>query len=211
LNKTVELVNEWAKFEENYPNAGIDEFCRYYIINARQKQSQEELFQGAIPPPPDISLVKLMGRLTRMFLMYADPAIKENGIRHLDDFLFLNVIHQRKEPRKTEVIYEAMTEVSTGLLILTYLKQKKLITEFDDPVDKRSKRVKMTDDGIKLLFKCYHDLSDVGQMMFGDVPKDDINLCIQLLKNVDSKFAKLWYQHKGKSLDEVIQSIKEEQ
>jgi len=207
-NKTVEIVNEWAAFEERYPDAGLDEFCRYYLIKAREKENPEELFQGVMPPLPRMVLIKLLGRIVGLYQVYADPALAEIGIRHLGDFLFLNVIYHVKEPRKTEVIYETMTELSTGLLILSYLKQKKLITEHADPTDKRSKRVKITREGTKVLFKSYEQLGKTGDLMFGDMPDEDISLCIQLLKHVDLKFSKLWQQHKGLPLAEVIKKMK---
>jgi len=207
-NKTVKIVNEWAAFEEKYPDAGIDEFCRYYLIKAREKKNPEELFQGVMPPLPRMVLIKLLGRIVGLYQVYADPALAEIGIRHLGDFLFLNVIYHAREPRKTEVIYETMTELSTGLLILSYLKQKKLITERADPTDKRSKRVKITAEGTKVLFKCYEQLGKTGDLMFGDMPDDDISLCVQLLKHVDLKYSKLWQQHKGLPLDEVIEKMK---
>jgi len=208
LNKTVEIVNEWASFEEKHPHADLEEFCRHYLIKSREAKNPELPFQGAMPPQPKIVLVKLLGRISGMYQIYADPALAEIGIRHLGDFLFLNVIYHTKEPRKTDVIHETMTELSTGLLIISYLKHRKLITEHSDPTDKRSKRLKITPEGIKVLFRSYEQMIKIGELMFGEMPDEDINLCVQLLKNIDQKFSKLWHQHKGIPLGEVIEKMK---
>lgn len=208
MNKTVAIVNEWAAFEEKHSDASIEDFCRYYLIKLREKNNPAALFEGVMPPDTKITLIKLLGRISGMYQIYADPAMKELGIRHMNDFLFLNVIFRAKEPKKTEVIYETMTEISTGLLVLGYLLQQKFITEHNDLTDKRSKRVKITEEGTKVLFRCYEELLKISKMMFSDMPDEDIQLCIQLLKNVDTKFSKLWQHHKGVPLAEVIEMMR---
>jgi DNA-binding MarR family transcriptional regulator len=208
LNKTAELVNKWAIFEETHPEGSIDEFCRYHLAANQEKESTGKLFDGELPPRPDIVMTKLLDRLSRLHMIYIQLALKGMKIRHFEEFSLLSAIANLKTPRKTEVIYHTINELSTGLKLLAGLKKNGYITEQDDPDDKRSIRLHLTPKGQKLLNICYERFSKVPEMLFLDIPETDIELCIQLLKNVDLKFSKLWQQHRSKSFDDIYKSVK---
>jgi len=208
MNKTVELVNAWADFEKNHPESGVEEFCRHYLTKTREKQNKEKLFAGApMPPKAHMIMSKLMGRIMRMFEVYANEAIKEIGVKKAEEFFFLNYTYHAKNPKKTEVIYDSVTELTTGLAVLEQLRKAGLITEKADPGDKRSKRVSVTAKGEKVLFACYKQFGKVGEIIFGDMPEEDQRLCIQLLQPIDSKHAAIWQQSKGKDFNETYKSL----
>ncbi len=207
MNKTAELVVHWANFEEKYPEVGLDEFCRYYLASKREKEYSANLFDGEIPPRADIVLTKLLDRISRLHMIYVQLALKEMKINHFEEFSLLSAIANLKTPRKTEVIYHTINELSTGLNLLAGMKKNKYITEQDDPDDKRSKRLRLTPKGEKVLQGCYERFAKIPEMLFMEIPEDDIELSIMLLKNVDLKFSKLWQQHKIKPFDQVYKSI----
>jgi DNA-binding MarR family transcriptional regulator len=208
MNKTVQLVNEWASFEEQHPDAQLEDFCRYYLIQQREAQKQEPLFEGQNNPPlAHLVLGKLMGHLVKLYSFYVSLAIKDIDIRREEDFYFLNHIHRIGNPRKTEVIYAFYMELTTGLSILNGLKDLGLIEEVDDPEDKRSKRVSLTPKGEKALWDCYRQFSKVGSMLFRDMAEEDSRLCIQLLKGIEIKFRGLWQQHRSRDFEELYQEM----
>jgi DNA-binding MarR family transcriptional regulator len=206
-NKTAELVNQWAAFEERHPGADIEDFCRYYLVYQREKEGKKELFDGVIPPRPDIVIAKLLHRIIKLKLVYISIAMEELTINHLEEFTILNAIANLHSPRKTEVIYHTINELSTGLNLLANLKKLGYITERDDPEDKRSKRLSMTAKGEKMLQACYRQFKKVTEMFFMEMSTQDIELCIQLLKNIDIKFSGLWQQHKGRPFDQVYEAV----
>lgn len=204
MNKTVELVNRWAEFQNSHPDSSIEDFCRYFLTSSHSKQELPgEFLGGVIPPHPSIILIKLIGRISRLHMIYINTVLEKIGIRSFEEFLFINTINHLQIPKKTEVIYHAMTELSTGLNIINGLKESKLILEYDDPDDKRSKRLKLTSKGEKILKSCYKHFSKVSEMFFMDMTSEDILLAIQLLKNVEIKYSELWPKHKGKSFEEI--------
>jgi DNA-binding MarR family transcriptional regulator len=207
MNKTVVLLNQWAAFEAQHPNATPEDFCRYFLVSSRNKETLEGLFNGELPPRADIVLVKLIDRIARLHSIYIQIALKDLKLSHFEEFSLLSAIAQLESPRKTEVIYHTINELSTGLSLLSGLIKKRCITEYDDPEDKRSKRLSLTPKGEKLLLACYKQFSRIPEMMLMDVPQEDLEICIQLLKNVEIKFSKLWQQHKGKPFDQVFISV----
>jgi len=208
MNKTVQLVNEWGAYEANHPEASVEDFCRFYLINEREKENREQLFEGTgIPQRPELILSKLLGRIMRMFSVYAEDAIKTTGLKRADEFYFLAYIDQAKNPRKTEVIYSGIIELSTGLSILEQLKKAGFIEEKDDPEDKRSKRVNITSEGKAVLFSCYEKFRQVGDILFGEMATEDMQLCIQLLQPIDTRHISQWQQNKGKPFGETYESM----
>lgn len=207
MNKTVELVTEWAAFEEIHPQDSIEDFCRHYLIRKREKEKKAQFLEGIVPSQKISLLTKLLVKIVRMHNVYLDMATKEIGIKQAEEFYFLSVIKNLKSPKKTEVIYHTVNELSNGLNILTSLIKQGYIKEQNDEEDKRSKRVSLTPKGEKILKQCYEKIHQVSELMFFEMSDDDISLCIQLLKNVEMKFSGLWLQHKGKHFDEVYSNV----
>jgi DNA-binding MarR family transcriptional regulator len=206
MNKVVDLVNAWAAFEENYPNDGIEDFCRHYLTSRRSALEAE--FLGGVVPSQDASvLIKLLVKITRIFSIYMDIAAKDLPIKQAEEFYFLSVIKNLKDPKKTEVIFHTVNELSNGLNILNSLVKQGYVRERNDTNDKRSKRVSLTVKGEKALARCYQSVGRVAKMLFVDMPPDDIDLCIQLMKHTEQRFSMQWPTHKGKSFEEVYKEV----
>ena len=187
MNKTVALLNKWAEFEAQHPNATPEDFCRYFLVSSRKKETLAGLFDGELPPRSDIVMIKLIDRIARLHSIYIQIALKDVKLNHFEEFSLLSAVAQLENPRKTEVIYHTINELSTGLSLLSGLIKKRCITECDDAEDKRSKRLRLTPKGEKLLDACYKQFSRIPEMMLMEVPEEDIEICIQLLKNVETK------------------------
>ncbi|HTI07041.1 MAG TPA: winged helix DNA-binding protein [Puia sp.] len=207
MNQTVELVTAWANFEESHPQSSVADFCRYYLINKREQEPKDSLMQGVVPPIHTGTLMKLMTLIVRIFNVYFEGALKDAPVKQTEQFYFLTMVKNLGLPKKTEVIYSLVSEVSNGLNILNHLIKQKYISEHSDPEDKRSIRVKVTPKGEKVLRLCYEKIHLVCEMMFMDMPEDDIRLCIQMMKNVEAKFAGKWMQQKTRPFQEIFENI----
>jgi DNA-binding MarR family transcriptional regulator len=206
-NKTAELVNQWAAFEEIHPEADIEDFCRYYLVHQREAKEKRELFDGAIPPYPDVAISKVIDRIAKLQMIYVNIVMEGARISNFEEFALLNAIAVLKSPKKTEAIYHTLNELSTGLHLLANLKQLGLITEHDDADDKRSKRLNLTVKGGKVLQECRQRLMLVPKMLYMEMQAQDMEVCVQLLKNVEIRFSGLWQQHKGRPFGEVYESV----
>ncbi len=207
MKKTVELVNQWADFESKHPNAEIDDFCLYYLSKSRESKSSRQLFNGFMPPYPDTVLLKLLDWIIRLHRVYANGAMTDLNLRQFDEFILLNAIAKLGNPKKTEAINVTIHELSTGLNLLASLKSQGYITEWDDPADKRSKRLAITPAGELILQECYTKFRMVSKIILNDIPNEDIELCILLLKSIEIKFSGLWQHHKGKDIEAIYNEI----
>ena len=206
-NKTVTLVNEWANFESTHPEGTIEEFCRHYLASQQQKKESGVLVGGVVPALADGLLLKIIGRIYKLNLNYANMALKGTGLNQIEEFGVLVTIKLEKNPRKTEVIYANLFELSSGTDMLNRMKKRGLIREYDDKEDKRSKRIEITAKGNKVVDECKTRIEKNATMLMNDLTDNDKKLCIQLLKNVEIKFSALWPGHKGKEFEEVYQEV----
>jgi DNA-binding MarR family transcriptional regulator len=207
MDKVVELVNSWADFKEKHPNGEIEDFCLYYLSKSRDKELPRQLFDGFAPPHSNIVLMKLLDWIVRLHRIYASAAMADIKLKHFEEFMLLNAVAMLKNPRKTDAINFTMHELSTGLNLLADLKIQGYINEYDDPQDKRSKRLELTEAGAKIIKECYAKFSKVSEIIFHDMPHEDVNLCILLLRDIEIKFSGIWQQHKGKSIEEIYNSL----
>ena len=207
MNKTIQLVNEWGDFETAYPDANIDDFCRHYLATHQQQKNEGPLTGGVVPPTSEGLLLKMIGRIHRLNMSYANNAIENTGIKQVEEFGILLTVQQERNPKKSEVIYANLFELSSGTDMLNRLIKRGLIKEYDDKDDKRSKRIELTAAGMKAIELCTARMRKVASMMTIDLSEDDKQLCIQLLKNIEVKYSGLWQQNKDRPFDEVYEDI----
>ena len=198
MNKTVALINLWAKFEEENPNAEISQFCQAYLLNQKQPNKKVAFWKSPVPPDSASILTKLLGRIAKLHNIQAIGAFKNCGINSFDEFLYLNSIANTSRPKKTDVILANFNELSSGLLILDRLKKANLIVEQGDELDKRTKRLAVTKEGARVLEACYQKLTQVNEMCFGALAKEQVELCIQLLQPIEASLAKQRLEDKKK-------------
>ena len=210
MNKTVTLVNAWGEFETNHPDGNISDFCRHYLAQEKENATAGPLVGGVIPSSDDGLLLKIIGRISKLNMLYANLALKGTELNQIEEFGILVTIRQEKNPKKTEVIYANLFELSSGTDMLSRMKNRGLIKEYDDKEDKRSKRIELTTKGEKVVNICYDRIMKNAKMLMFDLTEDDKQLCIALLKNIEIKFSLLWPQHKGKSFEDVFNSIVKE-
>lgn len=203
MNKTAELVNLWADFEADHPDADIIDFCQYHLIKEREKKGGKDGLGGIIPPDLYSKIAKMIGRLEKLHSFYAEKALKNCNIKNFEEFLYLNTIKNTDLPQKTEVIYSNFNELSSGLLILKRLINRDHVNEIKDNEDKRVKRLKLTEKGDEVLQNCYKSLKQVNKMFFHNISDTDLKLCLKLLEPLEVKFSSLWLEQKEDDFEDI--------
>jgi DNA-binding MarR family transcriptional regulator len=119
----------------------------------------------------------------------------------------LQTIRKEKNPKKTEVIYANLFELSSGTDMLNRLQKRGLIKEYADKEDKRSKRIELTSKGEKVAAACVGKIEKNATMIMHDLTDNEKALCIQLLQGIEIKFSALWQKHKGREFDEIYDEL----
>ena len=97
----------------------------------------------------DMELSFLLALQNRHYKVYAKRALGESELSSPEGFSFIYHLSLVDSYRKMELIKMHHIEPPSGIEVLKRLLKKELIVEFDDPDDKRAKRIRITDTGRK--------------------------------------------------------------
>jgi DNA-binding MarR family transcriptional regulator len=206
-NKTVELVAKWGEFEMDHPDGSIDDFCRHYLAQAQKNPIPSMRDQELDKLPMEIKLARSMGRLVRFHSFYARKALTDLDFKNLDDFLYLNSLRRMKGPKKSELIYENISEFSSGSEIIRRLIRLGLAKESPDKNDRRSKRLHITSKGEKTLFKCYDKMREISAIAFSTMSKQDQEIAGSIFIQQDNFHTDIYERVKNKDYAEVKGAI----
>jgi len=210
MNKTVELVNYWSDFEIKHPKGSIADFCRYFLAHQNKEQQTEGILVGGVVPFHKAGLLlKIIGRIGKLNMTYANIALEGTGLYQIEEYGILQTINKEKSPRKTEVIYANLFELSSGTDMLNRMQKRGLIKEYADKEDKRSKRIELTEKGQKAIKLSNERIKKNATMLLSGLEEKDQELCIQLLKGIEIRLSENWQKHKGKSFDEIYNELTE--
>ncbi|NJO02322.1 MAG: winged helix DNA-binding protein [Bacteroidia bacterium] len=203
-NKLVELVNRWHTYESSNPGVEIADFCRYYLAQQKQIPLSDS---GLLPEEADMSLeselARAVGRLTRFSYFYSKKALAELNLNNLEDFLYLLSVQMMGTPRKSELIRNHLSEFTSGIEVIKRLTRLELLYEFQDPDDKRSKRLRITEKGQQILRECFPPMEKVAHLVFGFLTEDEKHIVLHLLDKLDHIHSDLHPQIRNKSWDET--------
>jgi len=207
LNKAVELIKLWGAYEERHPNGTIEEFCRHQLTVSVKKEKPIAPEWQLIP---DINgqLMILIRKIGRFHIMYSNKALEGTGLDQIEEFGILVIIFNRKNPIKSEVIYDNLLELSSGTNMLIRLKKRGMISEYTDKDDKRVKRLKLTPKGEETLQKAKIVVHRVAGMIAERLSEEDKQLCVQLLDPINTRFTGIIQKQKSKTFEEIYQENK---
>jgi DNA-binding MarR family transcriptional regulator len=113
----------------------------------------------------DMELTFLLIMQNRHYKTYSKKVLQNSEMKTPDDFSFLYHLSLVDSFRKMELINIHLLEAPSGIEVLKRLLKKKLIEEFDDPDDKRAKRIRLTKKGGSELKKIVPQMQEVYKHM----------------------------------------------
>ena len=152
----------------------------------------------------NVQLTLLIHTLSKHLKHYSKKVLYDTDLVSMDGHTFLSMLNHIESIRKMELIKANYSEVSSGIEVIKRLLRKGFIEEFDDPNDKRSKRVKITNKGKMEYEKTLPDLRKVLDIMAGNL-SDEKKIQLNVLLDELNDFHLLHYEKlKGMSLDQLL-------
>ncbi len=205
MNRTLEIVQEWAGFEENNPAGSIEDFCRDYLKRQQVQENQRLSPDYAPNLSCRYALTKVINRLSRLWMFFSMTEMRPIGLTNFDEFIFLLTV-QRSEPiRKKDLIYMHFIEISSGILVIDRLIKKGLLDEKTDDNDKRSKLVTITKKGQKVVKDGHKALDIVYDDLYGDMPETAMLECLDNLKPLLDRISQKW--NKLKKFEPAVKDV----
>jgi len=203
MKPIVQLVDEWAAFEEVSEQPTVEAFCRYYLQKQRPKPKQagkkgERIMNGAY-------LLKTLGRILSAYSLYFRSAVNHIGIPPAESFYYLNGLLHLGEVRKSDLINYMFAETTTGMEVINRLIRENKIDERTSPDDKRAKLIKITEKGISALDEYYKISGKVVEMTFKGIDDDILTDCYEMLKYCEQRNSAIAIELKNKPFDQMYE------
>lgn len=131
----------------------------------------------------DISILIVL--LFRYAKGYLKKAFKDSCINTADEFSFLITLLTCDNLSKTELIQKQIMEKTSGTEIINRLVKLGMIEQWNDDVDKRSIRVKISEKGKFELFNILPNMRMVSQIVSGNLSETEKVMLAYLLRKLE--------------------------
>lgn len=225
----IELVNAWASYSAATPEADIAGFCLHYLTeHTVQKASGEskptvdesglineqwvesltgKVTRSVVPIQAEARLGSLVGRLGKYAAFYAKKAMQSFDFNSIEDPIYLIALLQMGVPKKSELIYEMMAEFASGIDVINRLVRMELIEEFPDEQDRRSKRLRITPNGMVAIGEALPVMGKIASVAYSSLTEGEQALLMQLLDKLDRYHIEHYRQSRNASFDEVYERM----
>lgn len=200
----VKLVNLWDRYSEQNADLDIKGFCLEYLSEIAESDSLNKKPVFAI----EGRLISLVNRLNRFAAMYSKKALVHSELNNLEDWGYLITISHLGSPKKSELISELISEFPSGIEVIKRLLNNGLTEEYMDSNDRRSKRIKLTDKGRKVLFETMHYMKEISLLAFGPLSNAEKQLLMLILEKLDSFHLDHYKETRPSDYYETLETLK---
>jgi DNA-binding MarR family transcriptional regulator len=138
----------------------------------------------------DLELSFLLALQNRHYKVYAKRALGESELSSPEGFSFLYHLSIVDSYRKMELIKMHHIEPPSGIEVLKRLLKKELIVEFDDPDDKRAKRIRISDTGRKEVHTIMPKMQRVFKSMTAEMSLNEKVHVVSFLRQMNDYHSK---------------------
>jgi hypothetical protein len=121
-----------------------------------------------------------------------------------EDFTYLYTLMEVESMTKIQLIEKNVHEKPTGLEVIKRLLKHGLVGERDDEMDKRSKRVFLTDKGKALFFATIEQMNKVSLIVTGNLTMEEKNQLHTLLRKLEDFHHPIFLSNKPISIDQLV-------
>lgn len=180
--KIVELVCLYQMYYSENQNENLKSFSSWLSKNAEGNTSEET---PSSEEELNIELVDLLVRISKFIKIFHKDVFSNHNIKTFEEFKFLNTIKILENPAKSDVYTHNVTELTTGAKIMKRLVEMGFVKEVDDKLDKRMKRVKLTNKGLKELLEVSETIHARNDKILAFSPLSDKESLLSNLKLIN--------------------------
>lgn len=205
-----QLIADFEVFKQEKPNQNIDynTFVEYLCRKPNQKKTKAPVDysqQTAFSPyeTPEISIGTYITSLFRYAKNYTKAALENTPFGTIDDFGFAASLLQQESLTKTELIHLHLMEITSGTEVIKRLKKHGIIYEFNDPLDRRSKRVALTSQGRRAIIQSFNRMNTAAEIISGDLNTTEKQQLLSLMDKLKLFHDKVHEHDKKSELEEI--------
>lgn len=145
-----------------------------------------------------------VGMMGRYIDHYAKKSMPKTPITSLEEFTYLIVLLQEKSMTKTELIHRNAHQITTGTEIIKRLFTKGYVDQEQDPNDKRSIRVSLTDAGKGALYASSEMTKSLSTLATGILSDDELLFLVSILRKLDDFHKKIFQESRQLDTQELV-------
>lgn len=161
----------------------LDSFILW--LNSKLFSDSHPVGSSMNPETMDMELSFLLVMQSRFYKSYAKKVLGHSELSSPEGFSFLYHLGLADSYRKMELIKMHHLEPPSGVEVLKRLMGKDFIEEFDDPDDKRAKRIRITGKGRNELQSIMPKMSEVFRLMSAGMSLNEKLHVIAFLKHMN--------------------------
>lgn len=173
--------------KENREPSDTKEFVSW--MSAQIHNSNTKISASHSAEDINLELTFLLIMQHKHYKMYCKKILQHTEINTPDGYSFLYHLNLADSFRKMEIINMHLLEAPSGIEVIKRLLKKQLIEEFDDPDDKRAKRIRITDKGRKTVESIAPKMQTVYAQMAADLQTEEKLQLISFLKRFNDYHA----------------------
>ncbi|MEZ0483370.1 MarR family winged helix-turn-helix transcriptional regulator [Fibrella aquatica] len=206
-----QLIAQAEAFEQATPdtdNHTVTDFATWISQQSPPTTAMEPDPSKDNQLPVDTEIAVMVSYLYRYARLYSKKALAHTPLTTIDEFSYIIMLLEGPPPTKTELIERNIHEKTTGTEILRRLINAGLIEQFDDPVDKRSKRVKLTESGQSLLMSLWGDMTDVSTLVSGNLTAVEKEQLARLLRKLHLFHNPIFINERELPIADLVERLK---
>ena len=155
----------------------------------------------------NIEIAKALTCLARYIKFYMQKALKDSPLQTIDESTYLMTLMSIDSLNKTELNNFNVCEKTTGNEIIKRLLRKGLVTEFDDPTDKRSKRVRISEQGIQTMRSVLPALKTAAIIASSPLSTKEKKIFLHYLNFINEPHRENFLNHRNDNLEEIDKKL----
>ena len=143
----------------------------------------------------DSVISTLLVHMNRFAKNYAKAAIVGSDFTTQEDFIYLITLKAFGKMSKMDLIKKNVHEKSVGILIISRLMTKGWILQEDSEIDKRSKIIDITNEGLKVLDQQMHKIRQATAIVSANLSESEKLELIKLLTKLNDFHSNIYHQN----------------
>jgi MarR family transcriptional regulator, lower aerobic nicotinate degradation pathway regulator len=188
LKELIDLAEEFESFNPDPYTRDLNGF-RHWIADQIKNEEQayeEPVWEGKEKGrSPESVINTLIVHMNRYARTYSKSAIHNSDFSTQEEFIYLINLKAFGEMTKMELIKKNIQDKPAGIQIINRLIEQGWVEQNNSESDKRSKIIKITDKGLKVLDLQMHKIRQATQIVTGNLTYNEKMELIRLLDKLD--------------------------